>query len=73
MSKITQIFPRLCFFQIVASANFFSGGNSSDNEADFESRFSALRRGDIVGVEGMPVRTKAGELSVRAREVGSGH
>jgi len=33
---------------------------------DFEQLRSALRRGDIIGVQGVPGRSKAGELSIRA-------
>jgi len=32
---------------------------------------SSLRRGDIVGIEGVPGRSKSGELSIRAHKVTS--
>lgn len=36
---------------------------------DFEYLIRALRRGDIIGVEGVPGRTKTGELSVRPTRI----
>jgi lysyl-tRNA synthetase class 2 len=43
--------------QLMATANNYKG--------DFDQLSTALRRGDIIGVEGVPGRSKTGELSVR--------
>lgn len=43
--------------------------HASNYEANFDSELDPLRRGDIIGVEGFPCRTKAGELSVGAKKV----
>lgn len=42
---------------------------ASNYEGDFEYLSRALRRGDIIGVEGAPGRTKTGELSIRPTRV----
>ena len=44
--------------QVFANAANYTGG-------DFEDLKISLRRGDLIGVEGVPGRTKTGELSVR--------
>lgn len=43
--------------------------NASSYQGDFDALHSTLRRGDIVGIEGNPGRTKTGELSVMANKV----
>lgn len=40
-----------------------------DSEQDFEATHSLLRRGDIVGVRGVPGKSKKGELSIFPKEV----
>ena len=44
--------------QIMATAANYTSG-------DFTDLHSSLRRGDIIGIEGVPGRSKTGELSVR--------
>jgi lysyl-tRNA synthetase class 2 len=60
--------PKLIFYdirgedtklQVMADAKLFDGG-----EEAFEEINSTLRRGDIIGVTGFPVRTKKNELSI---------
>lgn len=41
------------------------------NEDDFTTDTGKIRRGDIIGVEGSPGRTKKGELSIIPKKVGS--
>jgi lysyl-tRNA synthetase class 2 len=38
-------------------------------EGDFEQIHSAMRRGDIIGVRGVPGRTNKGELSIRPTHI----
>ena len=38
-------------------------------EGDFKADSKFLRRGDVIGIEGVPVRTNAGELSVLASSI----
>ena len=47
--------------QVMANANSYDG--------DFSQLHSSLRRGDIIGVEGVPGRSKTGELSVRPTKI----
>ena len=47
--------------QILAQANFYQG--------EFAALHASLRRGDIIGVEGCPGRSKTGELSVRPTKI----
>jgi lysyl-tRNA synthetase class 2 len=47
--------------QIMASASTYKG--------DFDSIHSNIRRGDIIGVEGIPGRSKTGELSIRPNTI----
>lgn len=49
--------------QIMANANFYK------NQEEFVRISERIKLGDIVGVRGQPVRTKAGELSVRPEEI----
>ncbi|XP_030751098.1 lysine--tRNA ligase isoform X2 [Sitophilus oryzae] len=44
--------------QVMATAKYF------ESEAAFLEDTDKIRRGDIIGVEGMPTRTKKGELSI---------
>jgi lysyl-tRNA synthetase class 2 len=44
---------------------------AANYEADFELLHKTLRRGDIIGVEGNPGRTKTGELSIRPTRIES--
>ena len=39
------------------------------DKTEFETLFSHIRRGDIIGITGTPGRTKAGELTHRAKKV----
>lgn len=39
-------------------------GNRKDFKGDFDSLYTTLRRGDIIGAEGAPGRSNSGELSV---------
>ena len=39
--------------------------NASNYEGDFEFLHKTLKRGDLIGVKGVPGRTKTGELSIR--------
>lgn len=48
--------------QIMANQQFYSG-------EDFITVTSSIRRGDILGVEGNPGRTKTGELSIRPTKI----
>jgi len=48
--------------QIMASAEHYVG-------KAFEELQQTLRRGDIIGVEGSPGRSKPGELTVRATKI----
>jgi lysyl-tRNA synthetase class 2 len=50
--------------QVFASASTYEG----DLDA-FKSVFATIRRGDIIGVRGMPGRTKTGELSILPKEI----
>lgn len=47
--------------QVLAQADFYQG--------EFTQLHSTLRRGDIIGVEGSPGRSKTGELSVRPTKI----
>jgi lysyl-tRNA synthetase, class II len=47
--------------QIMAPANNYEG--------DFEILLNHIKRGDIIGVEGVPGRSKTGELSIRPKKV----
>ena len=49
--------------QVKANAKNYS------SQANFSGEVQALRRGDVIGVEGVPCRTKAGELSIDASRV----
>jgi lysyl-tRNA synthetase class 2 len=42
---------------------------AANYEGDFDFLHKSLRRGDIIGVEGNPGRTKTGELSVRPTKI----
>ena len=47
--------------QVLAQANHYAG--------EFTMLHSSLRRGDIIGIEGCPGRSKTGELSVRPTKI----
>jgi lysyl-tRNA synthetase class 2 len=47
--------------QVMASATTY--------EADFDAIHTNIRRGDIIGVEGVPGRSKTGELSIRPKNI----
>jgi len=47
--------------QVLATAANYKG--------DFASLHSSLRRGDIIGAEGNPGKSKSGELSVRPTKI----
>lgn len=42
---------------------------SNNYEGDFDKLHHDVKRGDIIGVEGVPGRSKTGELSVRPRKI----
>lgn len=46
-------------FQVLANLKFYG------EEASFLTECDKIRRGDIIGVRGVPTRSKAGELSIR--------
>ena len=45
--------------------------NATNYQGEFTVLHQTLRRGDIIGVEGQPGRSKTGELSVRATKITS--
>ena len=47
--------------QILAQSDYYQG--------EFTALHASLRRGDIIGVEGAPGRSKTGELSVRPTKI----
>lgn len=49
--------------QVMANAKLY------ESESSFESDLSKLRRGDIIGINGYPGKTKKGELSVIPRTI----
>ena len=49
--------------QIMANANFYK------SEEEFIKVTERIKLGDILGVQGQPCRTKAGELSIRPAEI----
>lgn len=49
--------------QVMANAKLYS------SEEEFETVTNKLRRGDIVGINGVPGKTKKGELSIIPKEV----
>jgi lysyl-tRNA synthetase class 2 len=49
--------------QVMASASTYQG--------NFDEIHTNVRRGDIIGIEGVPGRSKTGELSVRPRTITS--
>uniref|UniRef100_A0A1I8EE23 Lysine--tRNA ligase n=1 Tax=Wuchereria bancrofti TaxID=6293 RepID=A0A1I8EE23_WUCBA len=49
--------------QVLANARFHSGDES------FDSLHDRIKRGDIIGVNGYPARSKSGELSIIPREM----
>jgi lysyl-tRNA synthetase, class II len=49
--------------QVMANANSYAG------DQQFEELHVSLRRGDIIGVEGVPGRSKSGELSIRPKKI----
>lgn len=49
--------------QVMANAKLYH------NENAFEMDTSKIRRGDIIGIQGYPGKTKKGELSVVPKEV----
>ncbi|XP_065225071.1 lysine--tRNA ligase [Planococcus citri] len=64
--------PKLIFFdlrgegvklQVMANAKFYS------SEKEFEEDTDKIRRGDIIGVQGNPGKTKKGELSIIPKKI----
>ena len=43
--------------------------NATNYEGDFEFLHKTLKRGDLIGVKGVPGRTKTGELSIRPTHI----
>lgn len=52
-----------CKIQVMANARLYRSPEA------FESDNDILRRGDIIGVEGIPGKTKAGELSIMPKQI----
>ena len=48
--------------QVMANATSYQGD-------EFEELHSSLRRGDLIGCEGNPGKTKSGELSIRPQKI----
>ena len=48
--------------QLMATFTNYTGGN-------FDELHTAIKRGDIIGVEGQPGRSKTGELSIRPSSI----
>jgi lysyl-tRNA synthetase class 2 len=61
-----QMGPKLKFYDIRGDGTKVQVmANASNHEGDdFEHAHSFIRRGDIIGVQGKPLRTKTGELSI---------
>lgn len=58
--------------QVFADAKTFVGSNictDGVNETNFQSFHSTVKRGDIVGIEGFPGKSKRGELSIFPRKM----
>lgn len=49
--------------QVMANRKFYEG------EVEFTEMHASIKRGDIVGINGVPGRTKTGELSIRPSQV----
>lgn len=49
--------------QVMANAKLYK------SEPDFETDTAKIRRGDIIGINGFPAKTKKGELSIVPKEV----
>lgn len=49
--------------QVMANANYYC------NAKEFEADTDKIRRGDIIGINGYPGKTKKGELSVIPQKV----
>lgn len=48
--------------QVLANQSFYTGG-------DFDEKISSIKRGDIIGIQGRPGRSKAGEFSIIALDI----
>ena len=61
---------KLIFYDIVGD-NFKVQIMASKNsyKENFSLLYESFRRGDVIGVEGSPMRTKAGELSIKANSI----
>jgi len=61
---------KLIFIDLVddcAKVQIFA--TAANYEEDFEAIHKTLKRGDLIGVQGFPGRTKTGELSVRPTKI----
>lgn len=62
--------PKLVFIDLVGDDHKVQVMATAANyEGDFEIFHSSIRRGDIIGVEGVVGRSKTGELSIRPSKV----
>lgn len=65
-NKLLQVVVSIDHFRGISIA---SSTKSSEAVADFAFLNETLKRGDVIAVRGVPYRTSAGELSLRARGV----
>ena len=62
--------PKLVFIDLIGDEQKVQVMATAANyEGDFEYLHTAVRRGDIIGVEGVAGRSKTGELSVRPTKI----
>jgi lysyl-tRNA synthetase class 2 len=58
--------PKLIFIDLDGdSSKVQVMATAANYQGEFDALHSSLRRGDIIGVEGSPGRSKTGELSIR--------
>jgi len=63
---------KLCFLKIFADGGLvqiFASPRDAKDQKEFEKCLEIVRRGDLLGVVGVPGRTKTGELSIFATEL----
>lgn len=62
--------PKLVFIDLTGDETKIQlMATAANYEGDFEYLHSTVRRGDIIGVEGVPGRSKTGELSIRPSKI----
>jgi lysyl-tRNA synthetase class 2 len=63
---------KLIFIDLVGDEHKVQVMATADNyEGEFNQLHQNIKRGDIIGVEGAPGRSKTGELSVRGKKITS--